>query len=115
MNNWQVIFDVICIVFAVVGFYYAYKLWSALGKHGITIWLMCAMIWSIFLRVINLLKDFNVNWSWFSYKSQLATPLYLFLTIGLCGLYYQVTNKLEGNGHKNVWAWLWRFITRKKE
>ena len=105
--------DIVCIGLAIVGFYFSYRLWSSLGRHGITGWLMLAMTYSVFLRFVSIFKDFNLNWKWLDYSRTIALPLYLFLAIGLCGLYSQVRNKLTGNGHNKL-KWLHIFINRKK-
>ena len=103
MLSWLFFLDIICIGLALLGFYFAYRLWSLLGRHGVTLWLMSAMVWAIFLRFISIFKDFNLTWTWLNYIRQLAFPLYLFLTIGFAGLFIQVKNKMEGNGHHGIW------------
>ena len=108
------ILDIICIGLASVGLLFAYRLWSSLGKHGITGWLMLAMVYSVFLRIVSIFKDFNLNWTWLNYSRQIAFPLYLFLTIGLIGLYSQVKNKLDGNGHHKL-KWLHIFRNKKEK
>jgi hypothetical protein len=95
-----VIFDIASILFAIIGFIFAFKLWSSLGRHGITWWLLAAMIWAIILRLMSIGLDIGLKWNWLNYARQSAFPLYLFLTLGFWGLFNQVKNKLEGNGHK---------------
>jgi hypothetical protein len=96
-----VILDIVSILFAALGFVSVLKLWSKLGKHGVTWWLLAAMIWAIFLRFMSIGLDLGLKWSWLNYARQSAFPLYIFLAVGFYGLYEQVSDKLEGNGHES--------------
>ena len=95
------ILDIISIAFAILGFIFVFKLWAKLGKHGVTWWLLAAMIWAIVLRLMSIGLDAGLKWHLLNYARQSAFPLYIFLAIGFYGLYEQVSDKLEGNGHES--------------
>ena len=112
MLNYVLFFtDILSIILAIIGCYFAYQLWNLLGRHGITLWLMAAMIWAILLRMISIFKDFNLTWTWLNYSRQFAFPLYLFLAIGMAELFAQVKGKMEGNGHG---SWLKKLFRKRK-
>lgn len=94
MNSWLFVLDIISVLLTFAGFFFAYKLWAILGKHGVTVWLLCAMVWAIFLRMISIFHDIGLTWVWLNYSRQLAFPLYLFLLIGLYGLFSQVRRSI---------------------
>jgi hypothetical protein len=103
MLNYLFFADTTALILSGLGAYFAYRLWASLGKYGITLWLLLAMVYSSLIRVTFIFKDCGYHWDWLNYSRQYSFPLYVFLTIGLGGLFYQVKNKLEGNGHKGNW------------
>jgi|GEM_PF-1359942 hypothetical protein len=112
-------FDILSTIFAVITLFFAYRLWAMLGRHGIAIWLILALAWAIFLRVTNIALDVNCEWTWLKNSGHYTLPLYIFLAIGVWGLYRQVKDKLTikevEDSNKEKWSWFLNLGIKKKK
>jgi hypothetical protein len=99
MNGFFVAGDILILIVCIVALYVAFRLWSLLGRKGITSWFMLAMIYAILLRTLSLLTDCGVTTGILTATKVLAFPMYVLLALGLWCLYRQVDEKLSGNGH----------------
>ncbi len=99
---------VLCI--CVVGVYVSYRLWKLLGKQGITTFFMLAFLYAIGLRTLSLLGDLGYNDGLMAWTRPLSLPMYLLFVLGVWGLYWQVRQKLLGNGDhgvRKIIKWVW--------
>lgn len=100
MNELFVVSDIVILAICIIGFYIAFRLWSLLGKQGITSWFMLAFLYAIVLRSLSLCVDLKLMPGLFELTKALALPLYLLLVLGLWGLHWQVRVKLLGQENK---------------
>jgi hypothetical protein len=87
--------DFIILAICILAAWVTYCLWCMLGKRGLVTWLVYAMGYAILLRLLSVLSDAGYSWGIVSYTRVLALPMYLFLLLGLWGMYQQVASKLK--------------------
>ena len=107
MNTLAIVLDILILVTCAIGLYVAYRLWSLLGKQGITSWFMLAFVYAFLLRMASLFSDMGLLGM--NTPRYLAFPMYVLFVLGLWGLHWQVRVKLVGNGEhtlKRLWNWL---------
>jgi hypothetical protein len=111
--------DVASMIAALIALYFAFMLWTMMGRHGITVWLMLALLYALFLRITNISTDFSFNWYWMENSMHFTFPVYLFLALGIWGLYRQVKDRLTtkeiNNSNKKRWSWLLNLRPKKRK
>lgn len=99
--NMIICIDILTILVCIYGFYITFKLWCLMGKTGMITWLLWAMLYAVGLRCLSLFADMeSVNFKLLEYTRSYAIPLYIFLVMGVWGIYKQVNKKFHGNGKK---------------
>jgi hypothetical protein len=89
------ILDFLILFICMISTYFSYRLWVLLGRRGLTVWFMYGMIYSVILRLTSIASDAGLRSVITEYTRVTAAPMYIFLLLGLVGLYRQVSHTIR--------------------
>jgi hypothetical protein len=96
--TFSVIISICVLIACALGFIVSFRLWSLLGKSGITSWFMLAFTYAIGLRTLSLLGDLGYGGGMMDYTRPLSFPMYVMFVLGVAGLLRQVRKAMR-TGH----------------